>query len=93
MPVYGGYDPNVYVDTAIHFSAAAFRYGHAQIRPYNVIDGCSEELITLHPDLPLQDSHPNRFLYVSRSTAVEPIPGSGLIHDQLDYTPYLAVLL
>lgn len=87
MPPYGGYDPNVYADTTAYFAGAAFRYGHSQIRPYNIVDGCTNENITLHPDYEYPDSHPNRFYYVGRSIAVNPPPGSNLTHEQLDYTP------
>ncbi|GBB95321.1 hypothetical protein RclHR1_02510015 [Rhizophagus clarus] len=87
MPPYGGYDQNIYVDTSAIFAAVAFRYGHSQVRPYNVVDGCTEEPIVLHPDYTTPDSHPNRFYYVGRAIAVDPPPNSPLTHDQLDYTP------
>jgi len=87
MAPYGGYDPNVYVDTTDYFAAAAFRYGHSQVRPYNIVDGCTNDLITLHPDYSYPGSHPNRFFYIGRSIAVNPPSGSTLTHEQLDYTP------
>ncbi|CAB4473144.1 heme peroxidase [Rhizophagus irregularis] len=93
MPPYGGYDQNIYVDTSVVFAAAAFRYGHSQVRPYNIVDGCTEELIPLHPDYQTADSHPNRFFYIGRSISVDPPPNSPLTHDQLDYTPARMIAL
>jgi hypothetical protein len=93
MPPYGGYNENVYTDTTAVFAAAAFRYGHSQIRPYNIADGCTGEPIVIHPDFQSPDSHPNRFFYIGRSIAVDPPPGSALTHEQLDYTPARMIAL
>ncbi|RIA89881.1 heme peroxidase [Glomus cerebriforme] len=93
MPPYGGYDENIYADTTAVFAAAAFRYGHSQVRPYNIVDGCTEDPIVLHPDFQSPDTHPNRFFYVGRAIAVDPPPGSLLTHDAYDYTPARMIAL
>jgi hypothetical protein len=87
MPAYGGYNENIYADTSTQFSSAAFRYGHSQIRPYNIFDGCTNELIVLHPDFTPPNTHPNRLFYVGRSIAVKPPEGSAIAEDQFNYTP------
>ncbi|CAG8437836.1 7987_t:CDS:2 [Funneliformis caledonium] len=93
MPQYAGYDENIYVDTTTYFSTAAFRYGHSNVRPYNIVDGCTGELVALHPDYESTSSHPNRFFYVGRSIGVDPPPNSGLTREQLDYTPARMIAL
>ncbi|KAF0374323.1 Peroxidase [Gigaspora margarita] len=87
MPPYPGYDPKLRPETSSHFAGAAFRYGHSNVRPYNIIDGCTGELIKLHPDFSFSDSHPNRFFFVGKSVPIPPPPGSNFTSQQFDYTP------
>ena len=84
---------NPRTNTTTYFASAAFRYGHSQIRPYNIVDGCTNQLIVLHPDFQPPDTHPNRFFYVGRSIAVKPPPGSALTEDKFDYTPARMIAL
>nr|CAG8499353.1 10418_t:CDS:2 [Entrophospora candida] len=87
MPPYSGYDENVYADTSAVFAGAAFRYGHSNIRPYNIVDGCTGKPIVIHPDYSYPNTHPNRFMFVGKTFPVSPVPGSALTRKVLDYTP------
>ncbi|CAG8710308.1 9786_t:CDS:2, partial [Cetraspora pellucida] len=87
VPPYTGYDKTLRPETSIHFAGAAFRYGHSNVRPYNIIDGCTEKPIELHPDFSFPNSHPNRFFFVGKSVPIPSLPGSNYTSQQLDYTP------
>ncbi|CAG8563614.1 12140_t:CDS:2 [Gigaspora rosea] len=88
MPPYSGYNDSELPDTSTHFAGAAFRYGHANIRPYNLIDGCTGEPFEPHPDLKYPDSHPNRLYFMGKSVRVPtPFQSLNFTDGQLDYTP------
>jgi len=87
MPKYEGYKQDVHVDTSVVFSAAAFRYGHSNVRPYDILDGCTGNPITLHPSYSFPHSHPNRFMFVGKTFPVPVPPYSNFTQGSLDYTP------
>ncbi|CAG8559381.1 2169_t:CDS:2 [Racocetra persica] len=85
VPPYTGYNSSLRPETSIHFAGAAFRYGHSNVRPYNIIDGCTGQPIELHPDFSFPNSHPNRLFFVGKSVPIPPI--GNYTAQQLDYTP------
>ncbi|CAG8459981.1 14409_t:CDS:2, partial [Racocetra fulgida] len=85
VPPYTGYNSSLRPETSVHFAGAAFRYGHSNVRPYNIIDGCTGNLIELHPDFSFPNSHPNRFFFVGKSVPIPPM--ANYTPQQLDYTP------
>ncbi|CAG8518182.1 9132_t:CDS:2 [Dentiscutata heterogama] len=88
MPSYSGYNDSLSADTSIHFAGVAFRYGHSNVRPYDLIDGCTGEPFDPHPDFKFPDSHSNRIYFMGKSVRIpSPYQGLNFTDGLLDYTP------
>ncbi|CAG8543808.1 2373_t:CDS:2, partial [Dentiscutata erythropus] len=88
MPTYSGYNDSLLADTSIHFAGVAFRYGHSNVRPYNLIDGCTGEPFDPHPDFKFPDSNLHRLYFMGKSVRVPtPYLGLNFTDGSLDYTP------
>ncbi|CAG8555169.1 27832_t:CDS:2 [Racocetra persica] len=88
MPPYSGYDPTLNPDTTIHFAGVAFRYGHSNTRPYDLIDGCTGQSFDPHPSFKFPESHLHRLYFMGKAVRIPtPSPGLNYTDGLLDYTP------